>query len=165
MINSKIAKNVISLELKAMQDNLIIYQNLLTNLSQEQSKLKLSKGGWTILEVICHLNDYEAIFLNRLKAVVNKNLAELPFRTEKEEKLAQSKYLTKDLVKVLKEFGSSRAKSINYISSINPNDLGKLGIHPQYGNLSLLELILRFSAHDVNHLKQITNILKEHNEI
>lgn len=165
MINPEIARNIISLEAKAMQDNLIVLNNLLINLGQEKSKLRPALGGWTILELICHLNDFEAIFLSRLKAVVKKGLATLPTRTVEAEKEARSKYLDKDLLEVLAKFGLARAKSIKYLEQINPNDLGKLGIHPQYGNLSLLELILRFSAHDVNHIKQITNILKEHNEI
>ena len=165
MFNSQIAKNVIVLQLKTMQDNLTIYKNVLSNLSSKQSKLRLAAGGWSIEEIVCHLSKFESIFLARVQLVIKENMPDLAVASTKPKELTSTKHKNMSLADCLKEYELNRIKSIEYIEQINPNDLSKIGIHPQYGQLSLLELILRFSAHDVNHLKQITNIFKEHNEI
>ncbi len=165
MSDSQILQNIVNLQIKAMQDSIIVYKNIIANISPKNSRLKLAKGGWSILEVVCHLSDYESIFLARLDVVVKHEKPNLPVRTSELEARAQSKYPDKNLARTFLQFEGSRKKSINYIKQINPSDLTRQGIHPVYGNLSLVELITRFSSHDINHLKQITNILKEHNEI
>ncbi len=165
MLHSQIAEQVIAVQINTMQDNLIIYKNLLSNLSSKQSKSSLAAGTWSIEEIVCHLSEFESIFLARVQLVIKENMPDLAVASTKPKELTNSKHKNRSLADCLNEYELKRKKSIEYIEQIDPSDLSKIGIHPQYGRLSLLEIILRFSAHDINHLKQITNILKEHNEI
>ena len=67
----------------------------------------------------------------------------------------------KTMNQLLEEFIVSRRKNLAYLRSknITENDLGKVGIHPKFGSVTLRNLLATWVAHDLNHLSQINRVL------
>ena len=61
----------------------------------------------------------------------------------------------------LRRISYSRRKNLAYLRSknITENDLGKVGIHPKVGSVTLRNLLATWVAHDLNHLSQINRVL------
>ena len=163
-MNTAFSEKLILSEIALMQDSNTIINNLVANLSKGQLFYKPSTDSWCILEVVCHLNDFEKIFQKRINQVLYSNYPLLFSREENAEKAARLSYVGQDLNTVLEELNLARAQSILTIQAIDPNSLYKLAKHNIYGDLSLYDIIKGFAIHDINHIKQISALLKGHSE-
>ena len=67
----------------------------------------------------------------------------------------------KNLSALLDEFANVRAQKIDEIRSLHltPEDLGRQGLHPSFGLVTLSQLLATWAAHDLTHLHQISRIL------
>jgi hypothetical protein len=67
----------------------------------------------------------------------------------------------KSLEGLLGDFETKRLESLDTLRSWNLADeqLGLKGIHPEFGDVSLSELIAAWVAHDLTHIRQITQFL------
>ncbi len=67
----------------------------------------------------------------------------------------------KTLSQLLDEFKAVRQKNITYLKAKNLTeaDLGKKGIHPAFGEVSLKQLLSTWTVHDLNHLAQISRVM------
>jgi len=63
----------------------------------------------------------------------------------------------KDLADLLDEFASERAKNISDLRAMNLDEtqLEMQGTHPDFGRVTLRELLATWVVHDLNHLHQI----------
>ena len=163
-MNSAISDKSIPAEIALMKDSNTIINNLVINLSKEQLFYKPSKDSWCILEVVCHLNDFERIFQKRVAQLLEADYPVLYSRKEDDEKEARLGYLEQDLYQVLEELNLARAQSIQTIQAIDPKALHKIARHIIYGDLSLYDIIKSFAVHDIRHIKQISTLLKAFSE-
>jgi hypothetical protein len=53
------------------------------------------------------------------------------------------------------EFATVRAASVSLVRSLRPEDLGRVGIHPDVGPLRVDELLGEWVHHDRNHIRQL----------
>lgn len=67
----------------------------------------------------------------------------------------------KSLPELLEEFKALRQKNIGYLLSknITGTDLQKTGIHPDFGEVTLAQLLATWTVHDLNHIAQITRVM------
>lgn len=67
----------------------------------------------------------------------------------------------KSLTDLLKEFSDLRKKNVNYLRSkqLTGNDLRKTGIHPKFGEVTLAQLLSTWTAHDLNHIAQVSRVM------
>jgi len=63
----------------------------------------------------------------------------------------------KTMSELLDEFASARAKNLNELRAMNLSDdqLAMLGTHPDFGSVTLRQLLATWTVHDLNHLHQI----------
>ena len=65
----------------------------------------------------------------------------------------------KDPQSLLDAFASLRAQGVELVQGLLPADLGRSGLHPEVGELTVGELVHEWVHHDRNHVKQIlTNV-------
>jgi hypothetical protein len=114
--------------------------------------------GWTILEVMGHLLDYEILCVDRISGIVREenyhltpiNVDTLPIEHD---------YLGKQLSDVIAQRAEWRAKNIALMETLAPEQWDRVGIHPTRGPISIDAIALQFTTHDVDHLDQIVRIL------
>jgi hypothetical protein len=63
----------------------------------------------------------------------------------------------KSMQHLLDEFAAIRAKNIEDLRTLNltPEMLSRRGVHPEFGEVTLSQLIATWTVHDLNHLHQI----------
>lgn len=67
----------------------------------------------------------------------------------------------KSLTELLDEFATARASSLSALESLRLTDadLDRRGRHPDFGAVTLRQLLATWVAHDLDHLMQVTRVL------
>lgn len=116
--------------------------------------------GWTVLEVLCHLRDFELVFLERARLTVEQDEPPLPFPNP-DETAAANRYSEQNVSTVLDEWQANRATMTAYLRERAESDWQRVGVHPVRGRLTLFEQLLLCPTHDSIHLEQMARILHE----
>jgi hypothetical protein len=116
--------------------------------------------GWTALQVVCHLRDFEAIFLHRAHITVEQDVPALPFPSP-DELAAKNRYHEQDIYAAYAAWGETRAEYIAYQEALPESAWEQLANHPTRGQVSLQDQLIVTAWHDVNHLEQILRVLRE----
>ena len=114
--------------------------------------------GWSVLEVVCHLNDFEQIFLERSRLIVETDTPRYP--SVDQEALVQSNhYAEQNIVQAFGSYISRRRTHLAYLRGLTPDQWERRGIHPAAGEVTLIEHVTNTTLHDVNHIEQIVRAL------
>lgn len=67
----------------------------------------------------------------------------------------------KSLDQLLDEFATARSQSVAALDSLNITaaDLDRRGLHPQFGPVTLGQLLATWAAHDLTHLHQLSRVM------
>ncbi|GGA71873.1 DinB family protein [Ornithinibacillus halotolerans] len=134
-------------------------QNLLTDISPEWYKINEGEGTWTPLEVIEHLIEGEKTdWLKRTEKIINPELDNMF------EEFNRFTHLAKPVRKIevaLEEFATLRAENLSKLINfkIKEEDLDKVGIHPEFGEVTLQQLLATWVVHDLTHISQIVRVM------
>ena len=120
-------------------------------------------GTWSPYQVLCHLVWGEVDdWMPRVKRLLEHgtDLAFTPFDRE----IGFQKYAGWTLDALLAEFARLRADSLVELDrlAITADDLLKQGRHPEFGPVSLGQLLATWITHDCAHLTQIARVLTRH---
>jgi uncharacterized damage-inducible protein DinB len=127
--------------------------------SQSLTTFRDNGTGWTVLEVLCHLRDFEEVFTQRAHLAVEQDNPPLPF--PKPDELAIQNRYNEQNIEALAEWKKRRSNLIGYMRERIPTDWDRPAMHPVRGQLTLLEQLLLLPLHDTIHLEQMTRILNE----
>lgn len=117
-------------------------------------------AGWTVLDVLCHMRDFEGVFMARANMTVEQDFPPLPFPNP--EALAeQERYHAQDLAAVLAEWVEKREIYVAYLEARPDSDWQRAADHPTRGRFTLDDQLLLAVWHDMNHLEQVARILRE----
>jgi triacylglycerol esterase/lipase EstA (alpha/beta hydrolase family) len=116
--------------------------------------------GWTVLEVMCHLSDYEEVFINNARVTVEGSNETLvyPRPHDLEE---QNNYAAQQPDEVLSTWEARRERFVGYVKACSEDDWHKTGVHPRFGDFSLHDQLFLYVHHNAQHIEQITRILAE----
>jgi uncharacterized damage-inducible protein DinB len=116
--------------------------------------------GWTVLEVLCHLRDYEALFLERAQTTVEQPNPTLN-NPNPDALAAERRYNEQNVSEVYGEWSKRRGAFLDYLGKLDDSAWQRTAIHPKRGPMSVQDQLALIAWHDVNHLEQITRILAE----
>lgn len=141
-----------------------LLQNLLQSVSQSDATTLRDPNdgekGWTVLEVLCHLRDFEDVVRLRIQMLREEENPRFPVWNH-DALVIEKAYNQQDKAEVLQSLLKSR-KALQEHFTVLPTDMWeRSGIHPEYGDYSMTDVALQVGWHDVNHLEQITRILNE----
>ena len=136
-----------------------VLKKMLANLSDEWVTNNEGKDTWSPFDVVGHLihgekTDWVPRMEIILSAKANKKF--VPF-----DRFAQLKSKKKSLAQLLKEFKQIRKENIKILKSkkLSKSDLKKTGIHPEFGKVTLQQLLATWAAHDLAHIGQISRVM------
>ena len=133
---------------------------LLSNLSDDWIYRNEGEKSWSPFDILGHLIHGEKTdWIPRTKIILEfgeKKTFE-PFDrfrqfTDSEEKTLQD---------LLIEFQSLRKENLETLKSLNlnKNDFQKTGVHPDFGQVTLRQLLSTWVVHDLSHIRQITRVM------
>lgn len=114
--------------------------------------------GWTTLEVLCHLRDYELIWQERVGLSVREENPQLP-AFDVAGLVTRNDYIHQDFAEILAERNALRADSLALLATFDEATLQRTGIHPSRGVMTILAQAQQLTNHDVDHIEQIIRIL------
>ncbi len=144
-----------------MQKNIDILGHVLITITPEQAKTwRDGPDGWTILEVVCHLHDYDGIFLERGEMMAAADLPTFPVYDHLA-LVVDHAYNEQDLAEVFAKLTASRARFVAFFNGLSETEWQRAGNHVEYGRFTMEALAAHVSWHDANHLEQITRIIAD----
>jgi len=125
--------------------------DILDGLSDEQIRLQLNPGKWSIFENIVHLQTYQHAFIGRIRKILAEESPVFDRYTAEADPLFHEN-CAKSSREVMGDLLTTRKELSNGILSFKETDLEKVGSHPAYGRMNLLQWLNFFLLHEAHHL-------------
>ena len=123
--------------------------------------VETNEGGdsWSCYDILGHLIHGEKTdWIPRLNIMLNEEDKHFePF-----DRFAQERdSIGKTFVELLAEFKRLRTANIQKLKGfkLSPEDFGKEGIHPEFGAVTVQNLLSAWTAHDLGHIYQISRVI------
>jgi uncharacterized damage-inducible protein DinB len=129
----------------------------LDGLSEEELRARPIPGKWSIHQIVLHLTDSECLGAVRIRQALGDDRARFPGYDEKvwasalryEERSPAFRSLALGL------FAAHREISSELFAAARPEDWKREGIHPEWGAVTLRQLLELYADHGERHLDQI----------
>ena len=137
-----------------------VLQSLLAGLSDDWIMPNEGPETFSPYDVVGHLIHGEKTdWVPRAKMILEFGNTKTFERYDRFAQYEESK--GKSLQQLLEEFEVIRRENMNWIKSLNltEDDLGRRGMHPVLGEVTLRNLLATWVAHDLTHIAQITRVM------
>lgn len=137
----------------------VVLNNLLKDLNNDWLYSNEGEDTWSPFDIIGHLVHGERTdWMERLDIILHR--ADKNFRPfDRFAQFNESKGKTiNDLLtefKILRESNIANLKKLN----LKENNLDLKGIHPNFGEVTLRQLLATWTVHDLNHIAQICRVM------
>lgn len=128
--------------------------------AEDLTRYRDGGDGWTVVEVLGHLRDFERVFLQRAQMTVDQDNPPLPF-PDPDELAKKNNYQNQDWQDLIHNWHSERNAHLAYLRQRPESDWERPAQHPTRGLFTLHDQLFLANRHDALHLEQITKILAE----
>lgn len=120
-------------------------------LTPEQLKARPIPGKWSTLEVVCHLGDFEPIYVDRMKRIISHDR---PLILAADESLFAAKlmYQDRDLEEELNIIELSRRHMARILRKLPDEAWQRVGVHSERGLCRLDEMLAGMVKHIEHHV-------------
>ncbi len=134
-------------------------ERLAGGLSQKQAAASPAPGKWSVKEIVSHLADCELVYGMRYRKIISEpGGALVAFDQEAWAKNLQ--YRRQPLKGSLATFKVLRGANLNLLKNVPKAAWGKSGKHPEYGKLTLRQIVTHIAEHDRNHVAQVERLVR-----
>lgn len=116
--------------------------------------------GWTTGEVLCHLRDFESVFLERAQLTASHDYPDLPF-PDPDQLAFDHRYGEEDPWQAFEDWQRRRRAYLEFVECLPDDSWERAANHPTRGRFTLMQQLMLTAWHDTNHLEQITRTLAE----
>ncbi len=143
----------------ALRKTPVVLNALLKGVSQEQAE-RLTDGpdGWNVVETMCHIRDSADIALRRAQLILTENQPLLP-NFDPQEGAQRRDYRRQALAAEFEAYLGARKALVTLLGGVTEGQWERRGTHSTYGSMSLLELLVFITWHDLNHIEQVARTL------
>lgn len=142
-----------------LRKNSAALHHILKTVSQEEAALwRDGPDGWTVLDIMCHLRDYEDIFRERGELMMADIIPTYPVY-DHIAMVVEREYHAQILLEVLADFAASREKTAVFFTNLTESDWQRIGNHVEHGTYTMVSLAAHIVWHDSNHIEQITRVI------
>lgn len=119
------------------------------------SRWRPAPAEWCINEVIGHLIEADRNgFAGRIQTILAEDRPQLK-GWDMKAVAARRRDCERDVFELLDELTAMRQESARMVAGLTPDQLMRSGLHPEVGELRVVDLIHEWIHHDRNHVKQI----------
>lgn len=113
---------------------------------------------WSIIEVVCHLRDTEALVHQRMQLMRDRDGAAIS-GFDQEALVVERNYAAQDLTDVLLAFKKMRLQHTTDLAALSPKAWQQRGNHTSLGEVTIFSHTLHIVWHDAVHMAQIARQL------
>ena len=130
---------------------------LLTGLPPEMVHRDDGPGTWSAYAIVGHLRHGDKTnWIARTRMILNHGADRAFEAFDREAMLRQEPVAVEEL---LDDFQRSRTEGLGELASFGPLDLSRTGRHPEFGEVTLGQLLASWVAHDLTHVAQVGEVL------
>ena len=132
---------------------------LLLGLGEEWTERDEGPGTWSPYQVVGHMAHIEECdWMDRTNSILAEGGPHEFEPVDREAGFAKFDGLS--MADVLERFAVARAANLGQLEElVSRADLDRVGIHPDFGEVTLRQLLATWVVHDFNHLDQITKTM------
>ncbi len=135
-------------------------RELCTGLDANDWVRKPGVGKLSLIEHVWHMLDMERdVFGARMRQVLAEDDPRLEPLDVEEHGVREEGLAAGTLDEILSDWGAARAENLALVESTTDADWARPLHHPQIGRATFLDVALRWSRHDADHLRQIEIIV------
>lgn len=120
-------------------------------LTREQAMKRPVPGKWSVLEVVCHIADFEPVYVVRMKQVIAHDSA-LLMAMDQDRFAATMAYHSRDMEEELRIIEDTRSSFGRILRTLPPEAYQRTGVHTERGLKTLEELLNYITIHIPHHL-------------
>lgn len=147
--------------IRSLEKTPLILKQVLKGVTQTMAE-RATDGpdGWNVLFILCHLRDCENLFFERVTMSVEMDSPRLNYISN-DDLIRQNDYANQKLDDIVIQLHLLRQRTLEYIRPLNDEALARTGIHPHWGENSVLEYIINIALHDIDHIEQLIRALQD----
>jgi hypothetical protein len=136
-----------------------VLKTMLSNLPDEWTDVSEGPEAWTPREVVGHLMFVEeSDWIDRTRVILEHGPPVTFEPIDREGGF--ERFRSVGLPELLERFADLRNSNLLLLDSlVVPEDLDRLGIHPDFGEVRLDQLLATWVVHDLNHIGQIVKTM------
>jgi uncharacterized damage-inducible protein DinB len=138
-----------------------VLQAMLADLSGDWAAANEAPGTWSPYQVVGHLTHVEECdWIDRTRLILEHG-TERTFEPVDRE-AGFTRFRDWELNDLLDRFGSVRTSNLQALDAlIAVGDLGRRGVHPTFGEVTISQLLATWVVHDLNHVGQIVKTMSK----
>ncbi|MCY4064667.1 MAG: DinB family protein [Chloroflexi bacterium] len=149
--------------LEGLEQSAQTLAHILADVSQARaSAIRDGDDGWSVLEIMCHLRDYQAIFAERIRRILEEE--DPTFQLYDEEArlrmVVENEYANQNLRAVLEDYLSTRRAIIERLTPLDDAQWKREGRFAADDIVDLTMPVVHTLLHDADHKEQIARILR-----
>jgi hypothetical protein len=131
---------------------------LINGLSTVELRMRPAPDKWSVSEIIAHLADAEIVGAFRLRFILGSPAAPI-VAYDQDQWVTSGHYDQRDPQKSVQLFRVLREGNLALLKSLQPEQWKHYGMHSERGQESIEQIVRMFAGHDINHLRQIEDIV------
>ena len=132
----------------------VLLREAVEDLSPIQLRIPAKPGVWCVLQIVCHIADFELVYADRMKRVVAEDRPTL-FGGDPDVFASKLAYAQRDLEEELGVIRTVRSQVSRFLKTLPATEFEREGVHSVDGSLSLMRLLERISGHIPHHIQFI----------
>ncbi|MFI5185802.1 MAG: DinB family protein [Chitinophagales bacterium] len=134
--------------------------DIIEGLSDEQIRTPVIPGKWSIFENMVHLAISEHVFIHRFHRILNEENPQIERYSAESDPFFYDN-CTKTTREIMQDLISTRREMIDKVHSLKEEDIQRIGVHPVYGTMNMLQWLNFFVLHEAHHLFTIFKLVPE----
>jgi uncharacterized damage-inducible protein DinB len=120
-------------------------------LTPQQVDARPIPGKWSTRQVVCHIADFEPVYVDRMKRVIAQEEPTL-FGGDPDLFAARLAYPARDLEEELRLIAACRAHMARILMALRTEDFARRGNHSERGPITLEKLLSDIARHIPHHV-------------
>ena len=134
-----------------LKDQHHVLEILIKGISDAQLRKAIITGKWSIFENIVHLATYQHTFLKRMGIILQEHHPTFNRYTAEADPLFHDN-LTLGTSAIMQDLALTREGINAMLTSLSDEELKRIGVHPAYGQMTILQWTEFFLLHESHHL-------------
>ncbi len=118
----------------------------------------LAEERFSLLEMVCHLADSEEMFLDRMRAAIERDVPVFE-RVDVSERAREKRFSERDIDEELAVFARRRTDTVEFLEGLTEVQLARQ-LTQGFGTMSIEAFVALLTGHDVYHLEQASAYLR-----
>ncbi len=134
-------------------------ERLIKNVPTARLRKRPAADKWSVCEILAHLADAEIVGGFRMRLILGAPGTPVA-AFDQDSWVSSGHYNKRDPRKSVEQFRVVREANLALLKSLTPEQWKHYGMHAERGQETIEHIVRMFAGHDLNHLRQIEEILE-----